>query len=143
MPAGLPQRGSRTPIVLIAVAAAIVFLAVAGVLAYKFVFKGSSDEDQIRKLVQTATTDENNADAPALKALVCNKARDRITTSEEMREGLNEDGTYATTVTDLHVTGDQATATIVTTRSKTPNDKTSEAASFVKENGSWKLCPTE
>ncbi len=141
-PGGPPQRGSRVPIVLIAVAAVLVFLTAAGVLAYKFVFKGSSDEDQIRKLVQTATTDENNADGPALTALVCSTARGRTATSEEIRDGLNEDGTYATSVTDIHVTGDRATATIITTRSKSPNDKSREPATFVKENGSWKLCPT-
>ncbi len=143
MPVGLPQRTSRVPIVLIAVAAVIVFLAVAGVLAYKFVFKGSSDEDQIRKLVQSATTDENSANGPGLTALVCSTARGTTASSEELRDSVNEDGTYATSVTDLHVTGDRATATIVTTRSKSPNDKTTEPAQFVKENGSWKLCPSQ
>jgi hypothetical protein len=132
-----PQRAGRGPIVIAAVIAAF---CVGGVLAYKYVFS-SSDEDQIRAIVKAATADQNNADGPGMLTLICTKDRgSNPATSEMLRNANNEQGALATSVTDVRITGDRATARVNIKMSKFPNDETPETWSFVKENGSWKWC---
>jgi hypothetical protein len=110
-------------------------------LAYKYVF-AKSDADQINALVQNVTADQNNADGPGLLTLLCTTARGRNpATSEMLRNDVNEYGTVATSVTDIRVTGDRATAQVTTTRSKQAGESDTETQSFAKENGSWKVCP--
>jgi hypothetical protein len=121
--------------------AAIAALAVGGLLAYKYVF-AKSDADQIKALVQNVTADQNNADGPGLLTLLCTTTRGRNpATSEMLRNDVNEYGTVATSVTDIRVTGDRATAQVTTTRSKQAGESDTETQSFAKENGSWKVCP--
>jgi hypothetical protein len=127
--------------VVVAVIAAAVVLSVAGVLGYKFFLAGKSDEDQIRALVQNVTAAQNNADGPGLLKLDCAYAQARNpATSQMLRNDLNDQGAVATSVADVRVSGDHATAAVTTTRSKYPNEKATETWSFVKENGSWKWC---
>jgi hypothetical protein len=127
----------------------IAVLAIAGVVVYKFAL-GDSDEDQIKGVVKTLTDDYNNADGAGMATLYCgqatkgprgSKALIGLVTSEMLREDLDEYGTVATSVTDIRVTGDRATAVVTTTRSKSPNDVNKETDPFVKENGGWKVCP--
>lgn len=125
----------------IAVVAAVVVLAVAGVLGYEFFLSGNSDEDQIRALVQNVTTAQNNADGPGLLKLDCAYSQARNpATSQMLRNDLNDQGSVATSVADVRVSGDHATASVTTTRSKYPDEHATETWSFVKEKGSWKWC---
>jgi hypothetical protein len=140
-PSGAPQR-SRAPIAIAALIAVIAVLA-GGFFAYKYVFAGNSDEDQIKALVQNVTAHQNNADGPGLLTLDCSYAKaHNPATSEMLRNEINEYGTVATSVTDIHVTGDRATAVVTTTMSKSPNDHNPDTWSFTKEGGSWKYCPS-
>lgn len=135
-----PRKRSRAPLVVAAVVA-IAALAVAGVFGYKFLLGGKSDEDQIKALVQNVTTHQNNADGPGLLPLMCTKSRGQNpATSQMLRSAVDDQGTSATTVTEVRVTGDHATATVTTTRSKYPEDHEPETWAFVKENGTWTWC---
>jgi hypothetical protein len=60
--------------------------------------------------------------------------------SDTLRSQLDENGTASTSVANVHVTGDHATAQVTTIWSKSPGNRNTETESFVKENGSWKLC---
>ncbi len=81
----------------IAAIVAVVVLAVAGVLGYKFFLSGNSDEDQIRALVQNVTTAQNNADGPGLLKLDCAYSQARNpATSQMLRDELNDQGSVAT-----------------------------------------------
>lgn len=138
-PGAVQRKRSRAPI-LIAALVAIAALAVGGVLVYKFVL-GKSDEDQIKDLVQNVTTHQNNADGPGLLPLLCTKSRGQNpATSQMLRSEIDDQGTAATSVADIRVTGDHATATVTTTRSKYPDDHEPETWSFAKENGAWTWC---
>ncbi len=138
---------SRPPTALIA-AIVVAVLAVGGVVAYKWVLPAlSSPEDQIRALVQTMTDDYNNGDGAGMATLWCSQSMEKKAynalgaafANAHIREELAENGTATTSVTDIHVTGDQATAAITTTKSKR-NKASTENMPFAKENGSWKFC---
>jgi Protein of unknown function (DUF2510) len=138
-PLGGPPQRSRTPIALIGVVAVIAVLAVAGVLVYKFVLpRLSPPEDQIRTVVKAVNDEMNKADGAGLARSTCAGA-DPLT-SDELRQQREQHGTIATSVTDIRVTGDRATGTITDTWSDAPNTPVSGTQSFVKENGSWKIC---
>lgn len=142
-PSGGPPRRSRTPLAITAAIAVIAVLAAAGFLVYKFVLTGKSDEEQIKALVQNVTAHQNNADGPGLLTLLCSHAQGHNpATSEMLRNEINQYGTVATSVTDIHVTGDRATAVVTTTMSKSPNDQNPDTWLFTKEGGSWKYCPS-
>ncbi|WP_082958202.1 DUF2510 domain-containing protein [Mycobacterium alsense] len=135
-----PRKRSRAPLV-VAALIAVAVLAVGGVLGYKRVIAPKLAENQIKTLVQNVTNAQNNADGQGLLQLDCERARGQNpVTSQMLRNDIDEEGTVATTVTNVHVTGDRATATVTTTRSKSPDDHMPETWSFVKEKGSWKWC---
>lgn len=138
-PGAVQRKRSRAPI-LIAAVVAIAALAVGGVVVYKFVL-GKSDEAQIKDLVQNVTTHQNNADGPGLLPLLCTKSRGQNpATTQMLRAEIDDQGTAATAVADIRITGDHATATVTTTRSKYPDDHEPETWAFVKENGAWTWC---
>jgi hypothetical protein len=141
-PSAGPQR-SRAPIAIAALIAVIAAVLAGGFFAYKYVFAGNSDEDQIKALVQNVTAHQNNADGPGLLTLLCSYAKaHNPATSPMLRNEINQYGTVATSVADIHVTGDRATAVVTTTMSKSPNDHNPDTWSFTKEGGSWKYCPS-
>jgi hypothetical protein len=124
-----------------AVIGVVAVLTVAGGLAYKFLLTGNSDEDQIKALVQNVTAHENNADGPGLLPLLCTYDRGHNpSTSQILRKEVDQYGTATTSVTDIHITGDQATATVTTIRSNMPGETYPHNRSFAKENGSWQYC---
>ena len=132
-----------------AVVAAAVVLAVAGVFGYKHFIAGGSDEDQIRALVANLTTDFNNADGAAMATLMCGEIKKgagvsgafiAAYASDQLRTKLDENGTASTSLANVHVTGNRATAQVTTLWSKSPGNPNTETESFVKENSSWKLC---
>jgi ketosteroid isomerase-like protein len=134
--------------VIIAVIAAAAVLAVAGVFGYKYFF-ARSDEDQIRALVATFEKDYNNADAGGLMTLVCSQPAVGLSASkslgeaafaQELRRHVDESGSAATSVANIHVTGDRAPAQLTTVWSKSSDNPSTETGPFVKENGTWKMC---
>jgi hypothetical protein len=143
-PAGPPQR-SRTPIVIMAVLAAAV-IAVAGVLIWVFAFKGSngSPEDQIRALMKSVDDDLNNDDAAGLASLLCDAQKNspgrRVHTDDQLRKQRDVVGLETSTVADIHVTGDHATARVSISFSKAPQDDLTETVNFVRENRGWRVC---
>jgi Protein of unknown function (DUF2510) len=151
-PGGGATRRSRAPIVMAAAVAAVLVLVVAGYFGYQFFFGAGSDEDQIKALVATFTTDFNNADGPAIASLMCGEGTKTpgvagafvaAFTSETLRSQLNENGTASTSVANIHVAGNRATAQVTTTWSKSPANPQTETDSFTKENGTWKLCDAQ
>ncbi len=151
-PGGEAARRSKNPIVITAAIVVLVGLVVAAFFGYKFLFAGSSDEDQIKALVATFTTDFNNADGSAIASLMCGGgvkapagagAFVAAFTSETLRSQLDENGTASTSVANIHVTGSRATAQVTTRWSKSPANPQTETDTFTKENGTWKLCDAQ
>ena len=88
------------------------------VFGYKYFF-ARSDEDQIRALVATFDKDYNNADAAGLMTLVCSQPAGDLSTlkalsalkslgeaafAQELRRQVDESGSAATSVANIHVT---------------------------------------
>ncbi len=142
-PAQAPNTGarqrSRTPIVALAVVAVVV-LAVAGVLVYKFVLTGKSDEDQIRAVVQAFTNDWNSSDTTALASLGCHQAGTPYVDKLDFAQSRAEVGPISSSVTGIHITGDHATADVTMTQSQPPQESDTGTFTLSKENGTWKVC---
>jgi hypothetical protein len=49
-------------------------------------------------------------------------------------------GLETSTVSDIHISGDHATATVIISWSKAPQDDITKTVEFVQENGAWKVC---
>jgi hypothetical protein len=49
-------------------------------------------------------------------------------------------GLETTSVADIHIAGDNATARVTVSWSKAPPDDVTETVKFVRENGGWKVC---
>lgn len=137
-----------------AVIGVVIVLAVAAGLVYKFVYL--SPERQIKAVVKTMTDSYNNADAAGALAVFCDQMKNEngiptnngvmklligLSGSSGMRQQLDQTGPMTTSVSDIHVTGDRATAVVTATYSKSPNQPETETDPFVKEHGAWKLCP--
>jgi hypothetical protein len=134
--------------VITAVTAAAV-VAVAGVLIWVFAFKGSnasgtSPEDQIRVLMKTTDNYLNNADAAGLASLLCDAQKNspgrHVHTDDQLRKQRDVVGLETSSVTDINVAGDHATATVSVSWSKAPQSDLTETVKFVRENGGWKVC---
>ena len=147
-PRASPPKRSRTPIVIMAVIAVTV-AAAAGVLIWVFAFKGSnasgtSPEDQIRALMKSADNYLNNADAAGLASLLCDAQKNspgvHVHTADQLRKQRDVVGLETSSVTDIIVAGDDATATVSVSWSKAPQDDLTENVKFVRENGGWKVC---
>jgi ketosteroid isomerase-like protein len=149
-PGGAPPRRSQTPIVIAAVIVGA--LAVAGVLVYEFVYPGTP-EHQIKAVTQTFADGFNNADPAAVSAVCSHPAtsdsfnmRTKLLqlSAADLRQLRDAEGTLTFTLSDIHVTGDRATARGTAAYSKDPSadstDTDSDLTQFVKENGDWKLC---
>jgi hypothetical protein len=143
-----PARRSRTPLVIMAVVAAAV-VAGAGVLIWVFAFKGSnasesSPEDQITALMKNVDNYLNNADAAGLASLLCDAQKNspgrHIHTDDQLRTQRDVVGLEMTSVADIHIAGDDATARVTVSWSKAPQDDVTETVKFVRENGGWKVC---
>ena len=141
-----PPRRSRTPIVIMAVTTVAV-VAVAGVLIYAFAFKGgnashSSPQDQIRALMKTTDDYLNKDDAAGLASLLCDAQKSTVGqhTDDQLRKQRDALGLETSSVTDIDVAGDHATAKVSISWSKAPQDDLTEAVNFVRENGGWKVC---
>jgi hypothetical protein len=143
-----PAQRSRTPIVIMAVMAAAVVV-VAGVLIWVFAFEGSnasesSAEDQIRALMKSVDNNLNNADAGGLASLLCGAQKNspgrHVHTDDQLRKQRDVVGLETSSVADIHLAGNQATASVTVSWSKAPQHDVTETVQFVRENGGWKVC---
>jgi hypothetical protein len=128
-------------------AAAVV--AVGGVLMWVFASNGSnaseaSPEDQIRALMKSVDDDLNNADAAGLASLLCDAQKNsparHVHTDDQLRKQRDVVGPETSTVADIHVTGDDATARVSISFSKAPQNDVTQTVNFVRENGGWRVC---
>lgn len=139
---------------LIAALAGVIVLVAAAAGFYVFFY--NTDEHQIRAVTKEFVTDYNNGDGTGLAKLLCSQALGAppgtsgfligvagSAMNSQLQNELNDKGTASLSLSDIHVTGDRATATVTTTYSKTPSDKQTETDPYVKENGAWKLCPAD
>ncbi len=114
-----------------------------GFFGYKILFANSdegahsakSDEDQINALVQTWTADLNNRDLEGLKSLMCSGSASQL--PQDLFSTRNKIGPLSSSVSNIKVTGDQATASITSTRSNGSHN--GETDTYGREN-SWKIC---
>jgi hypothetical protein len=134
--------------VIVAVLAAVV-VAVTGALIWLFAFTGSnasesSPEDQIRALMKSVDNYLNAADATGLASLLCNAQRNaagrHVHTDDQLRKQRDVVGLETSTVSDIHLAGDHATARVSISWSKAPQDDVTKTVEFVQENGGWKVC---
>ena len=124
-------------------------VAVAGVLIWVFAVKGrndseSSPEDQIRALMKSVDNDLNTADAAGLASLLCDAQKNspgrHVHTDDQLRKQRDAVGLETSTVTDIHIAGDNATATVSISWSKAPQDELAETVKYSLEAGGWKVC---
>jgi hypothetical protein len=150
---GAPQR-SRKPVLIGALTGAVVLVAAAAGFYY-FVY--NSDEHQIKAVTQQFTDMYNNGDGAGLTKLFCSQGLGTSpdatgsalvlafagpAMNSQLRDELNQTGPITVSVSDIHVTGDRAMAKLTTTASKT-NQQQTENEAYVKEGGSWKVCPSD
>lgn len=144
---GPPQR-SRTSIVIITLTTVAV-VAVVGVLIYAFAFKGgnasdNSPQDQIRALMKSTDDYLNNDNAEGLASLLCDAQKNSPSfhahTGDQLRKQRDALGLETSSVTDIDVAGDHATARVNISWSKSPQYDLTETVEFVRENGGWKVC---
>jgi len=121
----------------------------AGASIWVFAFKGSnaaelSPEDQIRTLMKTVDDYLNSADAAGLASLLCDAQKNspgrHVHTDDQLRKQRDVVGLETSSVADIHITGDHATARVGVSWSKAPQDDLTETVEFVRENGGWKVC---
>lgn len=143
-PGAKPSRGPAIPLLIMAAVGLVVALGAAAVLVFAFVLTDNkrSPEDQIRGVLNAYANAINNADPVAVNAVFCDQVNNNTSnkTSDELRAQRIEKGTVTISATNIHVTGDRATATIASAWSKSPSDSGTSSVSFVNERGSWKLC---
>jgi hypothetical protein len=134
-------------VIIVVLGAAVV--AIAGVLIWVFAFKGSnasesSPEDQIKALMKSADNYLNNADAAGLASLLCDAQKNspgrHVHTGDQLRRQRDVVGLETSSVADIHIAGEQATARVSVSWSKAPQDDLTETVKFVRENGGWKVC---
>jgi hypothetical protein len=135
-----PARGSRNPIVIGGVIAAVVVLGAAAGC-------GSSTpapDAQVRAAVKQIDDDMNSADAMGLMNLTCMQERNSASfqpwTAAALTNEKDTHGTRTSTVTAVQINGDHATADVNITWSKSPTKNESQVEKFFHESDSWKLC---
>lgn len=88
--------------------------------------------------------DMNNADAVGLMNLTCMQERNSASfqpwTAAALTTEKDTHGTRTSTVTAVQVNGDQATANVNITWSKSPQKTEPQVENFFHESDSWKLC---
>src|SRR5262249_22950771 len=125
-----PAQRSPTLMVILAVLPAPVVV-VAGVLTWVFAFKAGdaseySLEDQIRALMRSVDNYLNSADAAGLASLLCDAQKNspgrHAHTDDQLRSQRGAIGLETTSVADIHIAGDNATARLTVSWSKAPED---------------------
>lgn len=127
----------------IAVAGAIVVIALGGIGVLRF-FRGDDVPDSAA--VGEAVVGQNDAlqrsDYADFRMFTC--AAQQGVESQVLGDQKQSVGAkghrFVDDVKDVSVTGDAATATVVYHFEKSADDKLTAPMSFVRENGSWKVC---
>jgi Protein of unknown function (DUF2510) len=127
------------PVILIVSVLGVLTLVGGGMVLFAFARsdKPASDQDKIKALVHDFTDDYNRSDPDAMRSLMCSESKKLK--SDALRRVRAESGPLTTSVSDVQVTGDSATAE-VETKQKSKTD--SDTWHFSKEDGAWKVCPT-
>jgi hypothetical protein len=107
--------------------------------------KATSDEDQIRALMQREQTALNNLDYNAFLQTVCAEIRpqqeSQTTWVSKNKASIDAYGPIEFRVANIKVTGDAATADVSTKGQKEPESRrTTETAHFAREGGAWTDC---
>jgi anti-sigma-K factor RskA len=107
--------------------------------------KATSDEDQIRALMQREQTAFNTLDYNAFLQTVCAEFRpqqeSQTTWVSKNKASMDAYGPIEFRVANIKVTGDAATADVSTKGQKEPESRrTTEAARYVREGGAWEDC---
>jgi Putative lumazine-binding len=116
-------------------------LVVGGIFGYKYFTKAKSPEDQIKAVVQREFEYANKSDFSWHSDLECraNQAGDQAQ-ADENRKNFAQIGTVSASVSNIHVTGDTATADVTVTAQKVPDKPFTKSMKFIKEDGKWKEC---
>ena len=97
-----------------------------------------SDEDQIKALVRTWDNDFNNQDLAGMKSLMCSGSASQLPRKLFPRHDIK--GTLSSSVSNINVTGNVATATVISNWSGGSHERWDN--SYGKQNGAWKICHT-
>ena len=151
-----PPRIIRDPsAVIIKAVGAVALVVIGGFSAYELISESSaghqisgnpggqqissaSDEDQIKKLVAAWTDDLNKHDLAGLTSLMCGGSASQL--PHNVFNTRDKIGPLSSAASNIVVTGDRATASIISTWSNGTHN--AETDTYAKENGSWKICHT-
>ena len=133
-------RPSLMPI-LTALAVIVVALIAIGVLR---MFRGNETPDEGR--VGVAAVGQNDAlqrgDYADFRTYTClaEQGTEARVLGDQRQSTTAKGARFVDDVADIAVTGDRATATVVYHFERSPDDKIKTPATFVRENGEWKVC---
>ena len=86
----------------------------------------------------------NNDDAAGLASLLCDAQKNspgfNAHTNDQLRKQRDALGLETSSVEDIDVAGDHATAKVNISWSKAPQYDLTQIVKFVRENGGWKVC---
>lgn len=101
-----------------------------------------SPEDQIRAVVERETQEYNDNNLAFDPELECEARKSAYAEhGDEILKSRAENGTQSSsTLTNIQVTGDSATADETDKYQKDPDSPDTYSAKFVKEGGRWKDC---
>jgi len=134
----------RSTILPIVIAAAIVIVAVGSIWALKFFRTDTKLPDD--GLVVRAVVAQNDAlqreSYPDFRSYTCVAQQGtEPQVLADQRQSISAKGhRVVEDVKDFAITGDRGTATVVYHFEKKPDDKASVPMTFVRENGTWKVC---
>lgn len=134
------QRSSILPI---ALAAAIVLFAMSAMWALKFFRTDEVPDDGLVARAAIAQNDalqrESYTDFRTHTCVAQQGTEPQVLADQ--RQSKNTKGNrFVDDIKDFAITGDRATATVVYHFEKKVDDKVSTPMTFVRENGTWKVC---
>jgi hypothetical protein len=105
----------------------------------------TSDEDQIRALMQREQTAQNNLDYTGFLQTLCAallpQQQNQTTWVDQDKASIDAYGPIEYTVTNIKVSGDTATANTSTKGQREPESRrTTSTSQFARESGAWKDC---
>jgi hypothetical protein len=121
------DRSTAMPIL---AALAIVGIALAAVFLVRL-FRGDEEPDELQR-----------SDYTDFRTFTCvaQQGNETQVIADQRRSAEAKGPRFVDDVTDVAVTGDRATATVVYHFEKSPDDKVSAPMTFVREDGAWKVC---
>lgn len=135
---------TRPTLLPILTALAIVGVALVAVFALRIIRGGDTLPDAVA--VGEAVVGQNDAlqrgDYTDFQAFTCvaQQGVEGQVLADQKRSTDGKGARYVDDVKDVAVSGDSATATVVYHFEKSDDDKVSSPMTFVRENGTWKVC---